>query len=219
LSLKGNALSVSIGEAQLYGGRFTGDATLTRFADKFVARTSAKLAEVALRPALGDLAGVQALAGAGSGQVDLSAQGATWAELIAGISGRVTFSVGDGAAAGIDLAQLASLAEPAAEPLGAGSGVLPFTRFTGSATLDAGIVETTDATLTGRTYRIDFKGWGSLASGLIDARATLSPSNDAATGSIPIAISGTWKHPQFDLDRDRIAAPTAVVPPVDRYQR
>ena len=212
LAIKNSALSLSIGEAQLYGGTLTADLSLSRFGDRLVSRASAKLADVALRPALSDLAGVQALDGAASGQVDLSAQGASWAELLQGVNGRSTVSISDGAIGGLDLADLAALAGGSPEPVVPGTGALRFTQFTGTVTLDAGIVETTDAALRGSTYSVDLKGWGSLASGLIDARATLSPSADGTARAVPIAISGTWRHPQFDVDRER-TQPAGVAAP------
>jgi hypothetical protein len=81
-------------------------------------------------------------------------------------------------------------------------GNLRFATLTATATLDAGILETTDVIIRGDAYRIDVKGWGSIASGIVDAKAALSLSTGDGRGKVvPIAIGGTWRRPLFELDR------------------
>jgi len=109
----------------------------------------------------------------------------------------------------LDAADLAGLAT-SPEPVVPGSGTLRFSSLNGTATLDAGIVDTPSTVLNASAFRIDVKGWWSLASGLIDARATLSPSGEGAARPVPIVVSGTWRHPQFDRER---AAPAPVALP------
>jgi AsmA protein len=212
-AIKNGAISISIGEAEFYGGTFAAETSIGRFGDRLVWRLGARLTDVASGPALADLAGLRALDGSASGQIDVAGQGGSWAELFQGLKGRGSFNLRDGTVVGLDMADLAALGEASPEPLVPGLGILRFSRLEGTATLDGGIVETNDAQLTGNPYRIDLKGWGSLATGLVDAHATLSAPRDGKTQqAVPIAIRGTWRHPEFDLDRGR-APPAAVAVP------
>jgi hypothetical protein len=98
--------SLSVGEAQLYGGTLTPTRTSAASATSSWPRR-APLAGVALRPALADLAGVQAFDGAASGQINPQRAGRELAELIRAWS-RSTFSVSDGAIGRVSIRQLAS---------------------------------------------------------------------------------------------------------------
>jgi AsmA protein len=213
VAMKAGNFSLNIGAASLYGGTLTADASVTKFGDRLVSQASATLANVAARPALIDLAGIQSLEGSAGGSLDVRGQGSTWGEFVQSLAAHGSFAVSNGTLSGLDIAQLAALTDASAAPIVPGAGFMAFTKLSGTANLDGGILETKDTVLAGSTYRIDLKGWGSLASGLIDASAVLLPATGAAAAKVvPIAVTGTWRRPHFDLDRGRSSPSPAAAP-------
>jgi AsmA protein len=205
--------TVTLGNAQLYGGTLTGSVTVAKFGETLSSRLQAKIAQVSARAALTDLAGIQALDGLANADIQITSQGTSWAEFVQRLSGRGSFTINDGGLSGIDVGELSALADPPSEPLAAAPGAMRFGRITATATLDAGILETTDLMVRGDSFRVDLKGWGSLATGIVDAKASLSLAiGDGKTKTVPIAIAGTWRRPLFDLDRERSPSLPAAAP-------
>ena len=103
-------LTLTVGEAQFYGGR--AEARLSAAMDGDVLQMSgeAKLDDVATRAALVGLLGLDALDGKGAVSIDLAAKGKTWGEIAAGASGTASVTIADGRLSGIDVAQLAEIA-------------------------------------------------------------------------------------------------------------
>lgn len=214
VTMKAASVMLSLTQAGIYDGLLTADAKVARFGERLVSEATGKLTNVAARPALSDLAAVQSVAGIASGSFEFRTQGANWGEFVQGLTARGSFSVANGTLSGLDVNDLASLVDAPALPLAPGAGSMPFGKLSATVTLDSGIIETKDAVVSGANYRIDVKGWASLASGLVNATATLAP---PAVGSvpgkaIPIAISGNWRRPLFELDRGRSASPPPTPP-------
>jgi AsmA protein len=214
VAMRAGNLTLNVVDASLYGGSLTADAKVTRVSDRLVSEASVKLTNVAAGSALTDLAGIQSLDGAASGSLDVRTQGASWGEFVQGLTARGSFTVQNGTLSGLDVNDLASLADAPAVPLAPGAGSMTFAKLAGTVTLDAGILETKDTVVSGGTYRIDLRGWGSLATGLIEAGATLGPATGGASSGkvVPIAISGSWRRPLFDLDRGRNGSAPPVPP-------
>jgi AsmA protein len=205
--------TVNLAESQFYGGGLTANLLVEKFGDTLSSRLTARLSRVAARPALTDLAAIQVVDGIANADLQFTSAGASWGEFVQRLSGRGSFTLQEGALAGLDIGTLSSLADPPPEPIAAGTGSLRFATVTATATLDAGILETTDVVVRGDAYRIDLKGWGSLASGIVDAKATLSlATGDGRAKIVPIAIGGTWRRPLFELDRTVVNPATAPPP-------
>jgi AsmA protein len=206
LTVNAGKLALTVGEADFYGGSLSGNATLTKFGDTYSSRVEAKLSGVDAHTALGNLADVQALGGRTDADLVLEGQGASWGEFVQRISGHGTFSLTDGAVVGLDVAELAALADSPTAPLPASSATMDFTKLGGSVALNAGILETTDTVMDGNSFRVALTGWGSLSSGVINAKARLGPlpgaGGDSQTKVVPIAVSGTWRKPVITLDRE-----------------
>ena len=109
-SIDDGKFTLTVGEAQFYGGQAEARLSAAMNGDALEASGEAKLDDVPTRAALGDLIGLDRLDGNGALSLDVAASGKTWGELAAGASGTAKLTVADGTLAGIDIARLAEIA-------------------------------------------------------------------------------------------------------------
>jgi len=203
-SVKNGRVTVNFSEAQFYGGTLTARLTAAMNGDLLTASAQASVAAVPARVALIDLVAIPAVDGTGTATVTLGSRGRSWGEFVQGIAGTAEFSVADGSLNGIDVAELAAMAlDPLAEPVGLAEGETGFASLAGTVSIGGGALETEDLVIAGDDFRIGVSGWGSVVSGQVEGQATLAVGNDLV-GDIPLLIAGTWREPQFAIDRQRL---------------
>jgi AsmA protein len=205
------SVAVTISRANAYGGALTGSAILTRFGDSYSSRGEVKLSSVSARSALSDLAAIRSLDASADLDMVIATDGASLGEMVQRLTGQCRFTLADGTLSGISVSDLTGLAAGPSLPLSPGAGSLSFARITGTASLGAGVVQSGDLAVVGGGYRIDAKGDGSIASGTIEGKATVAAGAGERTTIVPVAISGTWTQPLFQLDRTPL--PASVVSP------
>ncbi len=201
-------ITVDVGEARFYGG--TLEAQITGgITDQFLwSRAEAQVHDVSARPALTDLATIGAIDGSATASVALGGQGQTWAEFAQNVAGSIKFTLADGSLQGVDLNALAAAAADAPyEPVSPGYGVMPFSRMAGTIAVNGGTFQTDNLTVSGKGFDVALSGWGSLVSGLVEAKSSLAMATSAdKVQDIPVAITGTWRRPQFEIDAARVPA-------------
>lgn len=169
--------------AEIADGILSGAASLT--ADAFPAETAAALF------------GLSGLTGTGQATVELAARGATWGDLVDGLSGSAAISLRDGAVEGIDLAALPRiLAEPAANPAG---GATSFTQAEATFAVADGTISTDDLQIDGPGYALSLAGRVVLEAEAIEARGVLILLGDPPS-DVPFLLNGAWDAPQLHPD-------------------
>jgi len=213
-------LTLTVGEAQFYGGR--AEARLSAAMDGDVLQMSgeAKLDDVATRAALAGLLGLDALDGKGAVSIDVAAKGRTWGEIAAGASGTASVAIADGSLSGIDVAQLAEIARnPAA--LSERSGSTAFNQLGGTLTMADGAVSSADLRAEGNGYAATLAGKVSLTDAAVQGLGTLTIANADSPGQpaeVPFALGGTFQDivvlPDFGRMEKRNAAELKDADPV-----
>jgi len=192
IAIRDGTVDVAVGEAQFYAGKIEAHLGVSRDGAALAATAEAKVADVAGRPALTDLAGVSVLDGTMDARLNLTARGLNWGEFAHALAGTGTIEVANGSLTGLDLATIAdALADPFAGSVAAGSGTTSFAHFAANFAIAEGEIRTGDLFMEGNDFRLTLDGYGSVLSGTVDAKAVLT----TTTETIPLAIAGTWHQP------------------------
>lgn len=194
-TIKDGAVTVNIGQAQVYGGNL--DATIaTRMeGDTLTANVKAAIDGALTQAPLKDLMEIDALSGKANASIDIGASGGTWGALMHSVAGKATVAIADGTLAGIDMKEIAArMVDPLAEPMPAGNGSTAFGKLAATLTIANSILSTSDLTVEGQDYAVALNGRGSLLTGSVEAKATLATKAGAGK-TIPLAVSGTWRQP------------------------
>jgi uncharacterized protein involved in outer membrane biogenesis len=200
-----DGLTVNVGEAQFYGGAMTARIAAQMSEDSLTGSANIKFDAVPARVALADFTTIDALDGTAAANIDITANGRSWGEFVLSIAGAAGITVSDGSLTGVDVALLASAAtDPLADALPLGTGSTPFDQLSGSIEIAEGRLMTDDLAIEGDGYDVTLTGWGSLASGLVEAKAKLSmTAGGGRRVDVPLLIGGTWRDPAIRADPDR----------------
>jgi AsmA protein len=194
-TIKNGAVTVNIGEAQVYGGKLGATIAAKMDGDRLVSHVKATIDGALAQAPLHDLLDIGALSGKANASIDIGGSGATWGELAQSVTGEATIAVADGTLSGIDTKEIAArMVDPLAEPMPPGNGVASFSRLAGTIAIANSILSTGDLALEGPDYAVALNGRGSLLTGSVEANATLA-TKDSAGRTIPLTISGTWRAP------------------------
>jgi AsmA protein len=179
--------------ANLYGGQIGLHLTTTP-GSTLQAQLHIDAKDVPVGPTLSGLAGITALEGNLTGSADLTASGRGWGEVANTLAGKGRVTIADGKLTGIDLPLIAyELADPLAQPITANGGTTSFNATTASFEVNGADLKTDDLFMEGTDFHLSLSGHGSVASGVVEARAVVTN----ATETIPIAVSGTWQAPEI----------------------
>lgn len=216
-TIRDERLTLSIGEAQLYGGRLS--ASLSASLKDEAASTSlqGRVDGLPVRAALSDLFGIGQIDGTGSGTVNLSAHGTSWNSLMASLAGSGQAKITDGTFDGINIGALSQ--QITADGTISGNllgGSTKFTQADGSFEISSDQVTASPITVKGTGYSIDLTGKALLQAPTISARGTLAiergttPTSTAVT--VPFIIGGSWEHPTLVPDFSGLSRRSERVP-------
>lgn len=204
-TIRDERLDLSIGEAQLYGGRLSASLSASLRDNAASASLQGRIDGLPVRAALSDLAGVSQIDGIGSGTVSLSAHGTNWNGLMASLSGSGKATIADGTFDGVNIAALSQ----AITSDGTMSGNLlggstKFRQADGTFTIDADRIAAPSILVTGSGYTITLSGEAPLQSPSLSARGELTIDRASGTTStpvhVPFIIGGNWQHPTLVPD-------------------
>jgi uncharacterized protein involved in outer membrane biogenesis len=200
MAVKNGSIALEVNDARFYGGSLEAKIGARMDGDALSGKAQVTLAGVPAELALSDLANVSSLSGSTNAAFDLSARGRIWGEFVHEIGGIGQIEIGAGSLHGFDARAIARhFVDPLAEPVAAGSGVTPFTSLTAGLAIGDGTLHTDNLTMTGKDFELTLAGRGSVLSGAVDARATLTTTD----GDVPLVLSGTWR--EAVVARDDIA--------------
>jgi AsmA protein len=206
-NLRGGALALSVGEAQMCGGIGKGSLGIARADSAADVKAQFQFTDVDLLACGSELFGVNKLSGRGNLNVSLVASGSSPFGLAQSLDGAATLTGHDGAIAGISVEQLLRRLER--RPLsGAGSfrgGATPFDNLTVSLKFADGVATTEDVRIEAPATRVSLTGTASVPSREYDLKGTASlMSNGASTFDLPFVVQGPWDDPLIFPDPESL---------------
>jgi AsmA protein len=220
-NLRGGALALSIGEAQMYGGIAKGSFGIARSDAVADVKAQFQFTDIDLQPCVSELFGINKLSGRGNLNVSLEASGASPFGLASSLDGTATLTGHDGAISGFNVEQLLKRLER--RPLsGAGnfrSGSTPYDNLTVAVKLADGIATAQDVRLEGPAAHITLTGTTSIPAREYDLKgvASLNSASDAEPGfELPFVVQGPWDDPLVFPDPESLLKRSPAADPLLR---
>lgn len=199
-NLRGGALALSIGEAQIYGGILRGSFGISRNETVADVKTQFQFTDVDLQSCASDLFGVRKLSGRGNLTVALEASGSSPFGLAQSLDGTATLTGANGAITGFNVEQLLRRLER--RPLSGGgnfrTGQTPFDKLHVALRLSDGTAIAEDIRIEGPTAKITLTGTASVPAREFDLKgiASLASLPNAPPGfDLPFVVQGPWDDP------------------------
>jgi len=216
-NLRGGALALSVGEAQVYGGVARGSFGVARADTVADVKAQFQFLDVDLQACAGELFGINRLSGRGNLNVSVVASGSSPFGLMQSLDGTATLNGHDGAISGFNVEQLLKRLER--RPLsGAGnfrSGSTPYNNLTVSVKFSEGVATTDDVKLENPSTRITLTGTASVPSREYDLKGTASlMANGASSFDLPFVVQGPWDDPLIFPEADSLIKRSTVTAPL-----
>jgi AsmA protein len=200
-NLRGGALALSVGEAQMYGGIAKGSFSIARSDTVADVKAQFQLTDVDLQACASELFGVNKLSGRGNLSVSLVATGSSPFGLASSLDGTATLTGTNGAIAGFNVEQLLKRLER--RPLSGGgnfrSGSTPYDNLTASVKFNDGIATAEDIRVEGPATRLTLSGTASVPAREYDLKGVASLTSAAAGADkgfdLPFVVQGPWDDP------------------------
>lgn len=207
-NLRGGALALSVGEAQMYGGIANGSFGVARSDAVADVKAQFQFTDVDLQACASELFGINKLSGRGNLSVSLVASGSSPFGLASSLDGTATLTGHDGAIAGFNVEQLLKRLER--RPLSGGgnfrNGSTPYDNLNVSVKFADGIATAEDVRVEGAAARITLTGTASVPSREYDlkgvASLTAASSGNDKGFDLPFVVQGPWDDPLVFPDPD-----------------
>ncbi len=208
-NLRGGALALSVGEAQMYGGIAKGSFGVARSDAIADVKAQFQFTDVDLQACASELFGITKLSGRGNLNVSLVASGSSPFGLAQSLDGTVSLTGHDGAISGFNVEQLLKRLER--RPLSGGgnfrSGSTPYDNLTIALKFAEGVATAEDIRLEGPAARITMTGTASVPAREYDMKGVASLTSAAnATPSfdLPFVVQGPWDDPLIFPDPESL---------------
>jgi AsmA protein len=208
-NLRGGALALSIGEAQMYGGIAKGSFGIARSDAVADVKAQFQFTDVDLQSCASELFGITKLSGRGNLNVSLVASGSSPFGLAQSLDGSATLIGHDGAISGFNAEQLLKRLER--RPLSGGgnfrSGSTPYDNLTIAVKFADGIATAEDIRVEGPATRLTLTGTASVPAREYDLKgiASLVAATNAAPGfDLPFVVQGPWDDPLIFPDPESL---------------
>src|SRR5881275_722376 len=199
-NLRGGALALSVGEAQMYGGVVKGSFGIARSDAIADVKAQFQFTDVDLQACATELFGITKLSGRGNLGVSLVASGSSPFGLAQSLDGTVSLTGHDGAISGFNVEQLLKRLER--RPLSGGgnfrSGSTPYDNLVIALKFADGIASTEDVRVEGATTNLTLTGTASVPAREYDLKgvASLKSAPSGAAGfELPFVVQGPWNDP------------------------
>jgi AsmA protein len=207
-NLRGGALALSVGEAQIYGGVAKGSFAVSRADTVADVKAQFQFNDVDLQPCASELFGVTKLSGRGNLNVSLAASGASPFGLAQSLSGTATLNGHDGAISGFNVEQLLKRLER--RPLSGGgnfrSGSTPYDNLTIAVKFADGVASTEDVRIESPATNLTLNGTASVPMREYDLKgvASLKSPSGAPGFALPFVVQGPWDDPLIFPDPESL---------------
>jgi AsmA protein len=208
-NLRGGALALSIGEAQMYGGIAKGSFGIARSDAVADVKAQFQFIDVDLQSSASELFGIGKLSGRGDINVALTASGSSPFGLAQSLDGTASLTGHDGAISGVNVEQL--LKRLQRQPLSGGgnfrSGSTPYDNLTIAVKFSDGIATAEDIRVDGPAARLTMTGTASVPSREYDMKGVaslISAPNAGPTFDLPFVVQGPWDDPLIFPDPESL---------------
>jgi AsmA protein len=208
-NLRGGALALSVGEAQIYGGIARGSIGIARSDAIADVKAQFQFTDVDLQSCASDLFGINKLSGRGNLGVSLVASGSSPFGLAQSLDGTATLTGHDGAISGFNVEQLLKRLER--RPLSGGGnfrqGSTPYTNLNIAVKFSEGIATAEDVRVEGPAARLTLTGTASVPAREYDLKgvASLVTAPNTPPGfDLPFVVQGPWDDPLIFPDPESL---------------
>ena len=210
LAIKDQVMHIFPIEAQIDGGRYSGDITLDSRSAIPTLSLDEHLNGVDMARLLANTRGKGHLSGRANVNLKATARGATVDAMLKTLNGHLDANLADGALEGIDVGYEINLAQAlinrSATPAGQNTGHTAFQAFKVSAQISNGIAETHDLAITSQALKVTGQGNTNLSSKAIDFKLLTSVTTAPARNTdIPLKVTGTYTDPTVRPDIEAVA--------------
>jgi len=208
-NLRGGALALSVGEAQIYGGVAKGSFGIARADAAADIKAQLEFTDVDLQSGASEMFGVNNITGRGNLNLAVTASGSSPFGLAQSLDGTATLTGHDGAITGFNVEQY--LRRLLRQPLSGGgnlrSGSTPYDNLTVAVRLREGIASAEDIRIEGPATRITLTGTSSVPSREYDLKGVASltaGTNGASSFDLPFVVQGPWDDPLIFPDPESL---------------
>src|SRR5262245_20808540 len=212
-NLRGGALALSVGEAQMYGGIAKGSFGIARSDAVADVKAQLQFTDVDLQACASELFGITKLSSRGNLNVTLVASGSSPFGLAPSLAGH------DGAIAGFNVEQLLKRLER--RPLSGGGnfrqGSTPYNNLNVALKFSDGIATAEDIRLEGPTAKLTLTGTASVPTREYDMKGVaslISAPNGAAGFELPFVVQGPWDDPLIFPDPESLIRRSPATAPL-----
>ncbi len=213
--LKDGELTLSLGEAQLFGGTLKGTASLAPAPRSATIKLNAALAAFDMERAIGEAAGIRPLEGKGSIEVALESSGGSLQVMLRELSGESRIAIERGALVGINAGDV--LRRIDRRPLGSfdfRGGRTPFDRLSARLKIIEGKLSLEEARIESPQVRVTLAGVVSVARRDLDLHGTASLTRPGTNFDLPFMVVGSWQNPSVIPDVEALILRSGAAAPL-----
>jgi len=219
-NLRGGQLTVTVGEAQAYGGVIKGALALANFDSGVDVKSQLQFTDVDMEACLGQLFGLHRLEGKGNIDFTVEGKGASVLGVTRTINGSATITAEDGALAGINVEQLLRRLER--RPLSAGnefhSGRTPYEKLTVAMKIADGTIKVDHIKIDSKAVRLAMAGSASIPERELDLKGTAALTASDRPGAppfeLPFMVQGSWDDPVMLPDAEALIRRSGAAAPL-----
>jgi AsmA protein len=198
-NMRDGKLDLTIGESQAYGGVVKGAVGIASANGGAEAMTHVQFVDVDLESCLGQVFGIQKIAGRGNLMLNIDGAGDSVLAMTNTLNGTASLTAHNGALVGLNVEQLLRRLER--RPLSGNgdfrSGRTPFDQLVLNLAIDHGMVAVQDMHIDGPAVRLAVGGQASVPLRDLDLKGTATLISSATTTEfeLPFVIQGRWDDP------------------------
>jgi len=219
-NLRGGHLTVTVGEAQAYGGVIKGSVTLANYEQGVDVKSQMQFVNVDLEACLGQLFGLRRLEGRGNISLNVEGTGDSVMGVTRTLSGTAELNGTNGAVTGVNVEQLLRRLER--RPLSGGgefrSGRTPYDRIAVALKINRGTVTVEDVKVDGTAVRLGLAGSASIPEREFDLKGTAMLVTAARPGvspfELPFIVQGSWDDPIMLPDAEALIRRSGAAAPL-----
>ncbi len=219
-NLRGGHLTVTIGEAQAYGGVIKGSVTLANFDQGVDVKSQLQFTDVDLESCLGQLFGLHRLEGKGNIAFAVEGAGDSVLGVTRTLNGTASLTGQSGAIVGFDVAELLRRLER--RPLSGGgdfrTGRTPYDSIAVALKIAQGKVSVDDVKIVGPSVHLAMAGSASIPSRELDLTGTAALVEPPKPGIVPFAlpfiVQGSWDDPIMLPDAEALIRRSGAAAPL-----
>ncbi len=219
-NLRAGHLTVTIGEAQAYGGLIKGSVSLASADQGVDLKSQIIISDVDLESCLGQLFGLRRLEGKGNISFAVDGSGDSVLAVTRTLNGNASLTASDGALVGLDIEQLLQRLER--RPLSGGgdfrNGTTKYDSIAVALKIEQGKVTVDDVKVLGPAVQLALAGSASIPQRELDLTGTASLVTPVREGvppfALPFIVQGSWDDPIMLPDAEALIRRSGAAAPL-----